>query len=193
MIRNAIESDIPAMLAIYAPYVENTTYTFEYTVPGEGEFLARFRDITRQFPWLVREEEGAVLGYAYGSLPFSRAAYAWAGEVSVYLAPQVQGRGIGRLLYTALEAIMAVQGYRVLYAIITEENQGSLAFHKALGYREAGVFSRCGLKFNRWLSVVWMEKHLDSVGIPSDFPIPYGAFVESDRILTDILDKMTLS
>ena len=193
MIRNAIEPDIPAMLAIYAPYVENTTYTFEYTVPGEGEFLARFRDITRQFPWLVWEEEGAVLGYAYGSLPFSRAAYAWAGEVSVYLAPQVQGRGIGRLLYTALEAIMAVQGYRVLYAIITEENQGSLAFHKALGYREAGVFSRCGLKFNRWLSVVWMEKHLDSVGIPSDFPIPYGAFVESDRILTDILDKMTLS
>lgn len=193
MIRNAIESDIPAMLAIYAPYVENTTYTFEYTVPGEGEFLARFRDITRQFPWLVWEEEGAVLGYAYGSLPFSRAAYAWAGEVSVYLAPQVQGRGIGRLLYTALEAIMAVQGYRVLYAIITEENQGSLAFHKALGYREAGVFSRCGLKFNRWLSVVWMEKHLDSVGIPSDFPIPCGAFVESDRILTDILDKMTLS
>ena len=193
MIRNAIESDIPAMLAIYAPYVENTTYTFEYTVPGEGEFLARFRDITRQFPWLVWEEEGAVLGYAYGSLPFSRAAYAWAGEVSVYLAPQVQGRGIGRLLYTALEAIMAVQGYRVLYAIITEENQGSLAFHKALGYREAGVFSRCGLKFNRWLSVVWMEKHLDSVGIPSNFPIPCGAFVESDRILTDILDKMTLS
>ena len=193
MIRNAAETDIPAMLAIYAPYVKNTTYTFEYTVPTMEEFMSRFREITAQFPWLVWEENGAVLGYAYGSLPFARAAYAWAGEVSIYLAPETQGRGIGRLLYTALENMMAAQGYRILYAIITEENTGSLAFHKALGYREAGVFSRCGLKFNRWLSVVWMEKHLDSVGIPSDFPIPYKAFVESDRIPADILDILSLS
>ena len=88
---------------------------------------------------------------------------------------------------------MARQGYRVLYAIITEENRGSLAFHQALGYREAGVFSHCGLKFGRWLSVVWMEKHMDSVGIPSEPPTPYRAFVESDRNMTDILDKMSLS
>ena len=192
MIRIATEADVPAMLAIYAPYVETTTYTFEYTVPTAEEFLGRFREITGQFPWLVWEEEGAILGYAYGSLPFARAAYAWAGEVSIYLSPQAQGRGVGRRLYTALEELMAAQGYRVLYAIITEENSGSLAFHQALGYREAGVFSRCGLKFNRWLSVVWMEKHLDSVGIPSDFPRPFKAFVESDRNLSDILDKMSL-
>ena len=76
---------------------------------------------------------------------------------------------------------------------ITEENSGSLAFHKALGYREAGVFSHCGLKFGRWLSVVWMEKHTEIVGIPSDFPMPYKAFVETDRNLADILDKMSLS
>lgn len=193
MIRNATQSDIPAMLAIYAPYVENTTYTFEYTVPTEGEFLCRFLDITAQFPWLVWEEEGRVLGYAYGSLPFARAAYAWAGEVSIYLAPEARGRGIGRKLYTALEKLMEYQGYRVLYAIITEENTGSLAFHKALGYREAGVFSHCGLKFGRWLSVVWMEKYTEIVGIPSDFPTPYKAFVETDRNLADILDKMSLS
>ena len=193
MIRNAIESDIPAMLAIYAPYVENTTYTFEYTVPTEAEFLNRFREITLQFPWLVWEDGDRILGYAYGSLPFARAAYAWAGEVSIYLAPEAQGKGIGRRLYTALEALMEAQGYRVFYAIITEENTGSLAFHKALGYREAGVFSHCGLKFNRWLSVVWMEKHGNSVGIPSDFPIAFKVFVESDRFSADILAKMSLS
>lgn len=193
MIRNATEADIPAMLALYAPYVENTTYTFEYAVPTEAEFLARFRHIAQQFPWLIWEEEGIVLGYAYGSLPFERAAYAWSGEVSIYLAPGAQGRGIGRKLYAALEALMEYQGYRVLYAIITEENSGSLAFHKALGYREAGVFSHCGLKFDRWLSVIWMEKQLNSVGIPSKTPVPYGSFVESDRILSDILDKMSLS
>ena len=193
MIRIATEADVPAMLAIYAPYVENTTYTFEYTVPTEAEFLNRFREITLQFPWLVWEDGDRILGYAYGSLPFARAAYAWAGEVSIYLAPEAQGKGIGRRLYTALEALMEAQGYRVFYAIITEENTGSLAFHKALGYREAGVFSHCGLKFNRWLSVVWMEKHGNSVGIPSDFPIAFKVFVESDRFSADILAKMSLS
>ena len=193
MLRNAVEADVPAMLAIYAPYVENTTYTFEYTVPAEAEFLSRFREITGQFPWLVWEEEGRILGYAYGSLPFARAAYAWAGEVSIYLAPEARGQGLGRRLYTALERLMAAQGYRIFYAIITEENAPSLAFHKALGYREAGVFARCGLKFGRWLNVVWMEKHTDSVGIPSDFPIAYRTFVESDRFPGDFLDKMSLS
>ena len=146
-----------------------------------------------QFPWLVWEDGDRILGYAYGSLPFARAAYAWAGEVSIYLAPEAQGKGIGRRLYTALEELMEAQGYRVFYAIITEENTGSLAFHKALGYREAGVFSHCGLKFNRWLSVVWMEKHGNSVGIPSDSPIAFKAFVESDRFSADILAKMSLS
>ena len=193
MIRIANEADVEQMLAIYAPYVENTTATFEYTVPTKEEFSARFREITRQFPWLVWEEDGTVLGYAYGSLPFARAAYAWAGEASIYLAPEAWGRGIGRRLYTALEQIMEYQGYRVLYAIVTEENAASLAFHRALGYRQVGVFSGCGLKFNRWLGVIWLEKHLNSVGIPSETPLSFGAFGESDRKLTDILDKMSLS
>ena len=97
------EDDIRQMLDIYAPYIENTTITFEYDVPSEAEFLQRFRDITAEFPWLVWEEEGRVLGYAYGSLPFARAAYAWAGEVSINLAADAHGRGIGRKLYQALE------------------------------------------------------------------------------------------
>ena len=193
MIRIATEADVPAMLAIYAPDGENTTYTFEYTVPTTEEFTDRFRQIASQFPWLVWEQNGVILGYAYGSLPFTRAAYAWAGEVSIYLAPEAQGQGLGRRLYTALEQLMERQGYRILYAIITEENSSSLAFHKALGYQNAGVFTRCGLKFNRWLSVVWMEKHLNSVGIPSEFPISFKAFVESDSIFSNILDKMSLS
>ena len=193
MIRFATKEDLPQILAIYAPYVTNTTASFEYEPPTLAEFTRRFEAITAQFPWLVWEEDGEILGYAYGSLPFARAAYAWAGEVSIYLAPQAQGRGIGRRLYTALEHIMTAQGYRVLYAIITEENTGSLAFHQALGYCQVGLFSRCGLKFDRWLSVVWMEKHLNSVGIPSDFPISFKAFVESNRNSSDILDKMSLS
>ena len=93
MIRLAAHADLPAILAIYAPYVENTTYTFEYDVPTLESFTARFDAITAQFPWLVWEDDGRVLGYAYGSAPFERAAYQWCAEVSIYLAPEIQGKG----------------------------------------------------------------------------------------------------
>ena len=104
MIRIAAKADIPAILDIYAPYILNTTATFEYTVPSLEEFTARFENITSQFPWLVWEENGTVLGYAYGSAPFERAAYRWCAEVSIYIAPHAKGQGIGRKLYAALEA-----------------------------------------------------------------------------------------
>lgn len=193
MIRIAVEADLPAILAIYAPYVENTTYSFEYTVPTEASFLQRFRKITAQCPYLVWEEDGQVLGYAYGSLPFTRAAYAWMGEVSIYLAPEIQGRGIGRKMYAAIEEIMALQGYRVLYAVVTEENRGSVAFHQALGYKIAGQFSKCGFKFDRWVGVTWLEKHLDFVKNPSETPVSWKNIVENNENLQNILDKLALS
>ena len=111
MIRIAEERDVPEILSIYAPYVLQTTHTFEYDVPTQAEFLARFRSITAVFPWLVWEEDGRILGYAYGSAPFERAAYRWSCETSVYLRPEAKGRGIGRKLYTALEQLLAAQGF----------------------------------------------------------------------------------
>ena len=110
MIRFAVEADIPEILEIYAPYVLNTAYSFEYTVPTLEEFKERFRSYTQQFPWLVWEEEGRVLGYAYGSRPWGRMAYSWNAEVSIYLAPAIHGRGIGRKLYDVLEEY-ARKGY----------------------------------------------------------------------------------
>ena len=98
MIRLATETDIPQILDIYAPYVLNTAVSFEYTVPTLEEFTRRFQDITRQFPWLVWEENGKILGYAYGSLPFGREAYRWCAANSIYLCPEAQGKGIGRKL-----------------------------------------------------------------------------------------------
>ena len=193
MIRNAVEADVPAMLAIYAPYVENTTYTFEYTIPAEEEFLARFREIAIQFPWLVWEEEGRVLGYAYGSLPFARAAYAWAGEVSIYLAADARGQGIGRKLYTALEKLLFLQGYRVLQALVTEENVGSLKFHEAMGYRTVATLPDCGMKFGRWLSVAYLEKRSEIGKIPSIMPTAFLSVVNSDRNIDKILEVLSLS
>ena len=159
MIRIAEERDLPQMLAIYAPYVLNTTYTFEYDVPTQEEFLNRFRTITARFPWIVWEEDGTILGYAYGSEPFARTAYRWSCESSVYLRPEAQSRGIGRALYTALEKILAYQGYIVNYAIVTSENFPSRAFHEKLGYHVAGELSGCAFKFGKRLGIVlWKNK-----------------------------------
>lgn len=192
MIRFATADDVNQMLSIYAPYVETTTYTFEYTVPSQEAFLNRFTNYTQQLPWLVWEEDGTVLGYAYGSLPFERAAYAWCAEVSVYLAPRAHGRGIGKKLYAALEEIMWRQGYRTIYALITSENTGSLAFHEKVGYRFRAEFPKCGLKFGRWLGVIWMEKQSNLVEIPSGSPVPWRSVVKNDEELADILAVLSL-
>ena len=123
-IRMATEQDIPRILAVYGPYVETTCISFEYTVPTREEFTRRFTSYTARFPWLVWEEDGQILGYAYGSAPWTRAAYGWSAEASVYVAPQAHRRGIGRALYEALEKLIFAQGYRVIYCLITTDNPG---------------------------------------------------------------------
>ena len=193
MIRIALESDIPAMLAIYAPFVEKTTVSFEYDVPTEEVFLQRFRAITAQFPWLVWEEDGRVLGYAYAAKPFERAGYSWCAEPSIYLREEARGRDVGRKLYAVLEAILDRQGYCVLYSLITSENKGSLAFHEKVGYRFCAELPGCGYKFGRNLSITWMEKRSDSVDLPTVPPTHWSDFVKNDRNMEDILAILSLS
>ena len=193
MIRIATENDVPQMLAIYAPYILNTTHTFEYDVPSQGEFLQRFRDLTKQFPWLVWEEDGKVLGYAYGSAPFARAAYGWCAEDSIYLLPEAQGRGIGSRLCLALEKVLFYQGYQRIYALITAENKHSMAFHKKLGYTLRGTLPDAGIKFGRRVGVVWMDKAANFVDIPSSFPRSWNAIMQDSQTFSDILDILSLS
>ena len=172
MLRIATASDIPAMLEIYGPYVLHSTATFEYTVPTFEEFARRFDAITAQYPWLVWEENGEILGYAYASAPYTRAAYAWCAEPSIYLRGDARGRGIGTKLYTALETVLQKQGYYILYALVTGENAESLAFHEKFSYEKRAFFPDCGIKFGRWLGVFWMEKRLKTVEIPTLPPTP---------------------
>ncbi len=193
MIRMATEADIPEILGIYGPYVLTTTNSFEYRVPTLQEFQARFAHITTQFPWLVWEEEGKVLGYAYASLPFSRTAYQWSCEVSIYLAPQARKKGIGKKLYQALEYILFAQGYRTIYSVVTSENQDSLDFHTHVGYREIARMPNIGMKFGRWLGTVWLEKRANSVDIPQEAPLNWKSVVENERKLENILDDLALS
>lgn len=192
-IRVADPKDLSQMLAIYGPYVENTAYSFEYTVPTIAEFTARFENYTQAFPWLVWEEDGEVLGYAYGSAPFERAAFGWCAEASVYLHPQAHRKGIGTKLYKALEELLKQQGYRKLYALVTSENRNSVAFHEALGYRQMATFPDCGYKFGRLHSLIWLEKDLNSVENTKTAPTPFLAFGKNCQKIQDILDNMSLS
>ena len=129
-IRPATEKDLSAILDIYAPYVLNTTYSFEYTVPTPEVFTERFRGITEKYPWLVWTENGEVIGYAYASRMFERTAYQWSADISIYIKDGHHGKGIGRRLYAEVEAILVKCGYQKVYAIITEENRDSCAFHE---------------------------------------------------------------
>ena len=193
MLRIAVESDLPAILAIYGPYIVTSTATFEYTVPSLESFLERFCGITARFPWLVYEEEGVILGYAYASAPFTRAAYAWCAEPSVYLRPDARGRGIGRRFYNALEAILKYQGFQLLYALVTGENTASLSFHRALGYEALAVFPDCGFKFGRWLDLHWLQKRLIAVEIPSRPPLAWSEICQDAQKFSDILGILSLS
>ena len=171
MIRIATTDDIPQILAIYGPYIEHSTASFEYTVPSEEAFRERFLGITGQFPWLVWEEDGRILGYAYASRPFERAAYQWCAEASIYLCKEAQGKGIGKKLYAELEKQLQKQGYKKVYAIITTANQASVEFHKAVGYRHTATFPNCGYKFGAWYGTIWMEKDLNHWDHPPQKPI----------------------
>ena len=192
-VRMATRKDIPAILDIYRPYVETTCISFEYETPSLTEFTQRFDSYTQQFPWLVWEEDGQILGYAYGSRPWSRSAYQWCAEASVYVAQQAHRRGIGKALYRALEELLFTQGYRVIYCLVTTDNPASIAFHEAMGYRITATLPGCGYKMGKELGVVYLEKRQNFVDFPIKPPVPVNAIVNNDRNLGELLAKITLS
>lgn len=172
-IRDARRSDVPAMLAIYAPFVEHTAVSFEYDVPTEAEFARRLEEHQAVFPWLVCEENGRVMGYAYAGRAFERAAYGWNAEISCYLAPELRGRGVGRRLYARIEEILTRLGYYKLFAVVTSANAPSVAFHRALGFRDAACFRNVGYKQGGWYDVLWLEKTLCDRPEPQCLPQNY--------------------
>ena len=166
-IRAAGPEDAEALLAVYAPYVENTAVTFEYTVPSEEEFRQRIIRTLEKYPYLAAESEGEIVGYAYAGSFHPRAAYGWTAETSIYIRQDKKRGGIGRALYTELEAVLKKQNILNLYARIAraaEEDEyltrDSIRFHERMGYRLAGEVFQCGYKFDRWYNMVCMEKML---------------------------------
>ncbi|WKT00740.1 GNAT family N-acetyltransferase [Gallibacterium salpingitidis] len=167
IIRVATLNDAPQILAIYAPYVEKTAITFEYEVPTLAEFEQRMSKTLTKYPYIVAEQAGEILGYAYTSAFVGRAAYDWAVETTIYLKANQTKTGLGKKLYTALERICKAQNIFNLNACIGYPEQedefltkNSANFHAHLGYRFVGEFRKCGYKFGRWYNMVWMEKFI---------------------------------
>ena len=160
-IRLAKKSDAAALLAIYAPYVENTAITFEYEVPTIEDFANRIEKTLGKHPYLVAEEDGVVLGYAYASTYYARAAYDWAVELSVYVSQDTRGKGVGSKLYDELEGLLDQMGYMHFLACISLPNEDSLAFHAKRGYQQVAHFPKIGYKFERWHDIVWLQKSLE--------------------------------
>lgn len=164
-IRNAVLSDAARILEIYAYYVKYTAITFEYEVPTLEAFENRMQNTLQRYPYIVIEQDGKIMGYAYAGALKERAAYDWACEMTVYLDHQVQKNGFGRMIYTEMERRLQKMGILNLYACIgypeTEDEyltNNSAEFHAHLGYQRVGEFRNCGYKFGRWYHMVWMEK-----------------------------------
>ena len=154
------ERDAAAILRIYAPYIVETAVTFETEIPSEPEFEERMRGIVNQFPYLVVEIDGKIVGYAYAHRQAERAAYAWNAELSIYLAEEWPGHGLGKPLYALLIDLLAMQGYINLYADITGSNAASIAMHAAMGFEQIGRHVKTGYKFGQWHDTVWLCRRL---------------------------------
>ena len=149
-IREAVPGDAPALLDIYAPYIRDTVITFEYDVPTAEKFAARIEETAALHPYLVCERDGQIIGYAYAHRIRERAAYDWAAELSIYLAPEAQGQGVGTALYRCLIDLLEQQRLRILYGCVTLPNEKSQKLHEKLGFSLVGVWHGSGWKFDGW-------------------------------------------
>lgn len=165
-IEKAAAQDAAALLEIYAPYVEHTAITFEYTVPSLEEFRERIETISARYPYLKAVDgDGTILGYAYAAAFKSRAAYDWSVETTVYVRQDARRQGTGRALYLALEKALREMGVCNLNACIActdtpdaHLTNDSMHFHQHLGYTPVGTFHNCAYKFGTWYHMIWMEK-----------------------------------
>ncbi len=167
-IRDATPADVPALTAIYAHHVLHGAGTFEEVPPDAAEMAERLaRILGRGWAWLVAEAQpgegvaGEVLGFAYFGQFRDRSAYRYTAEDAIYVRDDVRGQGVGKALVQALLDRAEAQGFRQMLAVIGDsDNVGSIGLHVSLGFRRAGVLKAAGLKFGRWVDVVFMQRSL---------------------------------
>ncbi|WP_243370054.1 GNAT family N-acetyltransferase [Microvirga solisilvae] len=162
IVRPSADTDIPAIAAIYAHAVLTGTASFELEPPAQDEMARRRTSLLEGgYPYLVAERDGEVLGYAYAGAYRTRPAYRSTVEDSIYVAPSAQGQGIGRLLLEALIKECEALDFRLMVAVIgDEESKGSISLHRSLGFEPVGILKGIGYKHGRWLSTVLMQRPL---------------------------------
>lgn len=171
-IRPASISDAAAICAIYNHYVADTHITFEEEPVDEADMAARISEIASSLPWIVWEEQGDVLGYAYASKWRARSAYRYAVESTVYLRCDMTGRGIGRALYEHLVSDLRRAGIHSVIGGIAMPNASSQALHERMGFRKVAHFEQVGWKFGRWIDVVYWELILAAAPGQSSGSVP---------------------
>jgi L-amino acid N-acyltransferase YncA len=162
VLRSAETDDMAAVQAIYAHHVLHGLGTFEETPPTVTDMIGRRQSIADAgMPYLVCEDGGAIVGYAYAGLYRPRIAYRYSVEDSVYVAPGAARRGYGRLLVSALIERCTGLGFRQMLAVIGDSgNAGSIGLHRNLGFSQTGHLPSIGYKFGRWVDVVIMQRPL---------------------------------
>ena len=165
-VRDGTSADAAACAEIYARYVDETVITFETEPPTAEQMAER---IAASHAWVVLEEDGRVVGYAYGTRWNPRAAYRWSCEVSVYVEMGRRRSGAGRALYSALFERLAERGLRMAVAGMTLPNDASVGLHQAMGFERVGTYRRIGFKHGEWHDVAWTQRPLtDSAEPPPD-------------------------
>ena len=152
---------------IYGHHVRNGSASFEVAPPSVDEMVDRYRDVlAHRMPYFVAtlpETHDAIVGYAYATAYRARVAYRYTVEDSVYVDSRCARRGAGRALLAAVIAACEAQGYRQMVAVIGgSDNAASISLHRGMGFRDAGVLSAVGRKFDRWIDTVLMQRSLGS-------------------------------
>jgi phosphinothricin acetyltransferase len=156
-IRLITENDADEVLSVYRYYTDNTAVSFEYEAPTKDEYIQRIITNTEKYPWLVCLHNNKIIGFAYASTHRYRAAYQWSPESTIYFAPDFHTKGIGRIIYETLFLLLKLQGYYNLFAGVTLPNEKSVGFHRALGFKEVGIFKNIGYKHGNWHHTHWFQ------------------------------------
>lgn len=185
-IRLAQEKDAAALLEIYKQYID-TSITFEYDLPSKEEFQRRIREYSKEYPYFICTENGRCVGYVYAHRAQERAAFQWNSELSIYLDKNYCGKGAGKVLYEMMFEILALQGIKTVYGLVTTPNPYSMKLHKQTGFELSGTYHNTGFKAGKWCDLLLYEKQ---IGIYDAKPVPITPFCKMDRnVLASIIKK----
>jgi L-amino acid N-acyltransferase YncA len=162
--RPVTEADAAAICSIYNHYIRSSFATFEETDLSARDMRQRILDVTKNYPWLVMEDENRITGYAYATRWKERASYRYSVEITAYVADGLQGKGFGKALYIALLPRLEAQGLHAVMAGIALPNPASVALHEACGFRKVAHLQDIGCKHGKWIDVGYWQLLLPRTG-----------------------------